>query len=263
MAGALSAPGPGRLAAADAVVRADPTVTIGRGDDAEPSTWSRRRGSPPRPSSRPPQVPGVARAVGDVAFPAGAFDGRGRALHGAGVDRVQGHGWPSAALTPYRLTAGRAPAGPHDVVVDARLGARVGASLRIVTPGGEATYRVSGLASGRRAATGAGRGVLHRRRRGGAVGRARPRERGRRRGRAGRLRRRRCVRGWSSGRRRRLRARRGPRPRPRGERRRRRPERVRSRDPRLDLRDDGRDRGRRRAVRRGGHVRARDRPAPP
>ena len=62
---------------------------------------------------------------------------------------MQGHGWPSAALTPYRLTAGRAPAGPRDVVADARLGARVGASLRIVTPGGEATYRVSGLASGR------------------------------------------------------------------------------------------------------------------
>ena len=35
MAGALSAPGPGRLAAADAVVRADPTVTVGPGDDAE------------------------------------------------------------------------------------------------------------------------------------------------------------------------------------------------------------------------------------
>ena len=35
MAGALSAPGPGRLAAADAVVRADPTVTVGHGDAAE------------------------------------------------------------------------------------------------------------------------------------------------------------------------------------------------------------------------------------
>ena len=35
MAGALSAPGPGRLAAADAVVRADPTVTVGHGDGAE------------------------------------------------------------------------------------------------------------------------------------------------------------------------------------------------------------------------------------
>src|SRR3982751_3869536 len=32
MAGALSAPGPGRLAAADAVVRADPSVTVGSSD---------------------------------------------------------------------------------------------------------------------------------------------------------------------------------------------------------------------------------------
>ena len=33
MAGALGAPGSGRLAAADAVVRADPTITIGSGED--------------------------------------------------------------------------------------------------------------------------------------------------------------------------------------------------------------------------------------
>src|SRR3954470_19462521 len=35
MAAALGPPGAGRLAAADAVVRADPTVTIGKGEDAE------------------------------------------------------------------------------------------------------------------------------------------------------------------------------------------------------------------------------------
>ena len=99
---------------------------------------------------------------------------------------MQGHGWPSAALTPYRLTAGRAPSGPRDVVADARLGARVGASLRIVTPGGEATYRVSGLAVGRcEPGPRPGRAVLHGRRRAGAVGRARARQRGRRRRRAG------------------------------------------------------------------------------
>ena len=144
MAGALSAPGPGRLAAADAVVRADPSVTV----DAENVDVVPGPRLPAAAVERAAQVPGVARAVGDVAFAAGAFDARGRALHGAGVDRMQGHGWPSAALTPYRLTAGRAPSGPRDVVADARLGARVGASLRIVTPGGEATYRVSGLASG-------------------------------------------------------------------------------------------------------------------
>ena len=43
MSGALGAPGPGRFAAADAVVRADPTVRVA----TSPSTWCRRRACPP------------------------------------------------------------------------------------------------------------------------------------------------------------------------------------------------------------------------
>ena len=50
MAGALSAPGPGRLAAADAVVRADPTVTVGTADPERVSTSSPPPCSPPTPS---------------------------------------------------------------------------------------------------------------------------------------------------------------------------------------------------------------------
>ena len=61
---------------------------------------------------------------------------------------LQGHGWASAALTPYRLTSGHAPSGPRDVVVDSRLHARLGATLHITAPGGEGTYRVSGIARG-------------------------------------------------------------------------------------------------------------------
>ena len=91
-------------------------------------------------------VPGVARAVGDVAFPAGAWTAGGRHLTAPGADRLVGHGWSSAALTPYRLTAGRPPSRPTDVVADARLRTHVGATLRIVTPAGEARHRVSGLA---------------------------------------------------------------------------------------------------------------------
>ena len=74
MAGALSAPGPGRLAAVDAVVRADPTVTIGRGDDAEAVDVVPAPRLPAAAVEQVAQVPGVARAVGDVAFAAGAFD---------------------------------------------------------------------------------------------------------------------------------------------------------------------------------------------
>src|SRR5215218_10049824 len=70
MTAALSAPGPGRFAAADAVVRADPTVALGGdlgGVDVIPAP-TLDGGVVERAAA----VPGVARAVGDVAFPAGA-----------------------------------------------------------------------------------------------------------------------------------------------------------------------------------------------
>src|SRR5215475_2708588 len=61
-------------------------------------------------------VPGVRSAIGDVSVPAGLG---GRA--------AVAHGWSSAALTPYVLSAGRAPAGPDEVVTGypATLGARL------------------------------------------------------------------------------------------------------------------------------------------
>src|SRR3954470_9975011 len=151
MAGALGAPRAGRLSAADAVVRADPTVTIGRGEDAEALDVVPAPRLPVAMVERAAAVLGVARAIGDIAFAAGAWDAGGRHLDAANADRLVGHGWDSAALTPFRLTAGRAPAGPRDVVADARLGTRVGAVLRIVTPSGDARYRVSGLADSARA----------------------------------------------------------------------------------------------------------------
>src|SRR4051812_8674155 len=146
MAAALGAPGAGRLAATDAVVRADPTVTIGHGEDAERIDVIPGPRVPSTTVERVAAVPGVARAVGDIAFPAGAFDDRGQPVQAERADQLIGHGWDSAALTPYHLTDGRAPSGPRDVVADVRLGTRVGATLRIVAPAGDARYRVSGLA---------------------------------------------------------------------------------------------------------------------
>ena len=139
MAGALGDPGAGRLAATDAVVRADPTVTIGRGEDAEGLDVVPGPRLPVATVERAAGVPGVARAVGDVAFPAGAWDAQGQRLEAARADRLIGHGWDSAALTPYRLTAGRGthragrcrgrpPAG------HARRRACSGSSRRPVTP---------------------------------------------------------------------------------------------------------------------------------
>src|SRR5215831_15741917 len=61
-------------------------------------------------------VPGVRSAIGDVSVPAGL-----------GSRAAVAHGWSSAALTPYVLTAGRSPARPGEVVTGypARLGARL------------------------------------------------------------------------------------------------------------------------------------------
>jgi hypothetical protein len=61
-------------------------------------------------------VPGVRAAIGDVSVPARLGDRAAVA-----------HGWSSAALTPYVLTAGRPPARPGEVVTGypAALGARV------------------------------------------------------------------------------------------------------------------------------------------
>ena len=180
----------------------------------------------------------------------------GRRSRSAPGERVRGHGFASAALTPYALRAGHAPAGPRDVVADARLGVRLGDTLRVTAPGGEATVRVSGVAAARPA------------RRPGALFFAD--------GDAARCPARRAASTRSASSpsagtpvaalRDRLRERSAPAsrcstattppmptratraPRPRGDGR--------------DLRHDGRHRRRRRAVRRRRHVRARDRPAP-
>ena len=134
MDAALSPPGPGRFAAADAVVQADPSI-----EDRErhPVAATRRR---PRQALRRRCRRHLVRRrrVGR----------QGRRLSG---DPLHAHGWASAPLTPYRLISGRAPAGPHEVVLDERLAA--GDRVRIATPVGESTYRVTGRVRGSAAPT--------------------------------------------------------------------------------------------------------------
>ncbi|WP_020125042.1 FtsX-like permease family protein [Streptomyces sp. 303MFCol5.2] len=94
-------------------------------------------------------APGVARVIPELTFlaepliPAGASDADGRPAYG--------HAWDSAALTPYRLTAGTAPATATDVVVDTDLAARArlapGDRLTVQSTQAPRTYRVSGIAA--------------------------------------------------------------------------------------------------------------------
>src|SRR3954471_1919515 len=67
-------------------------------------------------TSRLASVPGVRAAIGDVSVPARLGDREAVA-----------HGWASASLTPYVLSAGRAPARPGEVVAGYRavLGSRL------------------------------------------------------------------------------------------------------------------------------------------
>jgi putative ABC transport system permease protein len=87
------------------------------------------------------QVDGVRDVVGDVAFYS--------SIAGAGPTR--GHGWSSAALTPYRLREGRAPVEPDEIVLDraaaARTGLALGDQVEVVTAvDGTRRYQVSGIA---------------------------------------------------------------------------------------------------------------------
>src|SRR5689334_4888516 len=82
-------------------------------------------------------VPGVRAAIGDVSVPALL-----------GGTSVVAHGWGSAALAPYVLSAGRPPAGPGEVVTSNP--ATLGARLSLAAAGPARTVTVVGIARPRR-----------------------------------------------------------------------------------------------------------------
>ena len=94
-------------------------------------------------------LPGVASAVPDLAFPV-EVTAAGRALRGADGAPVAGHGWASAALTPYTLRTGNPP-GPGQAVLDAdlatRAGLTTGADVTVTSRTGVRTLRISGIAA--------------------------------------------------------------------------------------------------------------------
>jgi putative ABC transport system permease protein len=78
-------------------------------------------------------VPGVRSAIGDVSVPARL-----------GSTSTEIHGWASARLTPYTLSAGRAPVRPSEVVTGFR--AKVGARLHLASTESARTVTVVGVA---------------------------------------------------------------------------------------------------------------------
>jgi putative ABC transport system permease protein len=148
----LNLSGAGRFADADLLVARDSAMKVGGGDTGSVVTVHPPPRIPQKVVGRVQSVPGVARAVGDLAFPAVAVAGS-RVLSARGANRSEGHGWSSAALTPYRLIAGRAPR-TEEIVVDERLaaGMRLGEKLQVAVPAGMRTFRISGIAASPRRA---------------------------------------------------------------------------------------------------------------
>ena len=111
------------------------------------------------PAASPPElrgVPGVAtRRRRPLVRRAACIDGRGRVLAGrSGVSTV-GHGWASAALTPFALASGHAPRAAGEIVVVGRARRQRRASLgratsAFVTATARETFTVVGIASIRR-----------------------------------------------------------------------------------------------------------------
>src|SRR3954467_4820528 len=86
-------------------------------------------------------VPGVRAAIGDLSVPARLGGRSGEA-----------HGWSSAALTPYRLSAGRPPASADEVVTGYE--SRLGAQLRLASTEAVRTVTVVGIARPHRSYSG-------------------------------------------------------------------------------------------------------------
>ena len=98
MATALGAPGPGRFAATDAVVRADPTVKFGHGDSADTQDVVRSALLPVSALDHVGRIDGVRSVVGDISFPVTVIGRNGTPLPTRGGVPAHAHGWPSAGL---------------------------------------------------------------------------------------------------------------------------------------------------------------------
>ncbi len=96
------------------------------------------------------ELPQVAETVPETTFPATLLDPDGRVVRVPGTERGFGHGWGSAALTPFEVGEGEPPAADGEVVVDRPLaeagGLAVGQTVTVLVLGTIEEYRVSGIA---------------------------------------------------------------------------------------------------------------------
>ncbi|HET6742645.1 MAG TPA: FtsX-like permease family protein, partial [Kribbella sp.] len=146
----LNAP-PQRLSAAPIVVTGDPAYHPPNGSGS--AAFPERHRVDPSLITKLTTTPGVAKAVPDRSFPAMVTPTHGSAggsadSGGASGGVLAGHAWTSAPLTPYTLTAGRAPR-TGEVVLDQRLagGAKPGDRVSVAVGGEPRTFTLAGLAT--------------------------------------------------------------------------------------------------------------------
>ncbi|MEV8403040.1 ABC transporter permease [Streptomyces niveus] len=142
--------GPERFAAAPVVVRATDTLRV-----STPIGDRTQRLADPRavPAEVAAELARLGRTVEDRTFQVSyaSVGGGGDRTNGEGA-AAAGHPWSVAAATPYRLTDGRAPRTPGEVVVAVATrerdrsggGVAVGDRVRVVTPAGAGSRTVVG-----------------------------------------------------------------------------------------------------------------------
>jgi putative ABC transport system permease protein len=150
-----------RYAATSLVVAGSQRLSApgGEGSEADSLLLPERARIDAALAGRIQQVDGVGAAVGEVSFPARVVTASGVVLAGPRGPYASdgapggswGHAWDSAALTPFGLTEGRAPAGPDEVVLDAELarhaGVQVGDDVTVQATAAPRAYRVAGVAA--------------------------------------------------------------------------------------------------------------------
>ncbi|MFH9366773.1 FtsX-like permease family protein [Streptomyces anulatus] len=138
------------------VARTGPHTTAARtGADAKgprtgPDVEAARTGADAKGPRTGPDVE-AARTGADAKKSRTGADAR-KSRPGQDAEARVGHPWPVAAAAPYRLTSGRAPAAPGEVVVTTRPGGaplRTGDRVLVRTPAGNAPRTVVGTVAGR------------------------------------------------------------------------------------------------------------------
>jgi putative ABC transport system permease protein len=159
-----------RLAGSAVVIAGAPSaaVTVGRGQNAqlESLTLPAYRRLSAGLAGQVAAVPGVARATGDVSFPVALGSRGGGFDSGTAAAPLTGHGWASAALTPFRLVAGRPPVSDRGIVIGSGVASadrlRVGDRVRLAGLGlppasPSPLFTVTGVAAARGPAAAASR----------------------------------------------------------------------------------------------------------